>query len=214
MRTLDCRGLVCPEPVIRTRAALADADPTALQVIVDNDAARGNVSRYATNHGCSVTVESRDGLHYLTITPGEAPAAAAGSAAVAGAPAETDSVACPLAADTPAVDGSVVLVTGAVLGHGDDVLGAKLMSSFFYALTEAERVPAVIFFLNGGVRLTTGDTPLMPHLTRLAERGTRIASCGTCLDFFGLKEQLVSGEVTNMYSIVEACQAATRVITV
>lgn len=224
MKVLDCRGLACPEPVIRTRAALAEPGLTALQVIVDNDAARGNVTRFATNHGWRVASESRDGLHYLTLTPaGESPASVGGGRATTPAGGSTGgqaagfTITCAAAEELinepAAVDGSVVLITAPVFGRGDETLGAKLMSSFLYALAEAERVPAQILFVNGGVRLTTGDTPVKEHLQRLSERGTKIMSCGTCLDYYGLKDQLVIGEVTNMYSIVEACQRATRVIT-
>ena len=36
-----------------------------------------------------------------------------------------------------------------------------------------------------------------------AESGIRILACGTCLDYLNLKEKLVIGEITNMYTIVE-----------
>lgn len=219
MKVLDCRGLACPEPVIRTRAALAEPGLDALQVIVDNDAARGNVTRFATNHGWRVASESRDGLYYLTLTPvnpggagATAPAGGSTSGQAAGSTI-TCAAAEELINEPATVDGSVVLITAPVFGRGDDTLGAKLMSSFLYALAEAERVPAQILFVNGGVRLTTGDTPVKEYLQRLSERGTKIMSCGTCLDYYGLKDRLVIGEVTNMYSIVEACQRATRVLT-
>ena len=35
------------------------------------------------------------------------------------------------------------------------------------------------------------------------KKGTVIYSCGTCLDFYGLKENLKIGLITNMYSSVE-----------
>lgn len=213
MKTLDCRGLACPEPVLRTRAALASEGVTELLVIVDNEAARGNVSRYATTHGYAVAEGARDGAYYLTLTAAT-PAAQADHHTAADAPGAAGVAATGgVAGERAAVDGTVVLIGSSVFGRGDDTLGAKLMGSFLYALAEADRVPAEILFVNGGVRLTTGATPVKEHLLRLAERGSRIASCGTCLDFYGLKEQLVVGEVTNMYAIVESCQAATRVIT-
>lgn len=215
MRVIDCRGLACPEPVIRTRAALSEAGTSTVQVLVDNEAARGNVARYARNNGCQVAEATREGgVYELTLTAAAGASAAADvssatAAAAVAATAQTTPVAAQGAAET---DGSVVMITGDVLGRGDDALGAKLMGAFLYALAEAGQVPSDIIFVNGGVRLTTGATAVRPHLEKLQARGSRIFSCGTCLDFYGLKDQLVIGEVTNMYSIVEACQRATRII--
>lgn len=208
MRIIDCRGLACPEPVIRTRAALSEAGTSAIQVLVDNEAARGNVARYARNNGLQVSEAVRaGGVYELTLTAAAAAAASAPTvgAVVATAPAERTT-------GGGETDGSIVMVTGDVLGRGDDALGAKLMGAFLYGLAEADTVPTGVIFVNGGVRLTTGATAVRPHLEKLQARGSHISSCGTCLDFYGLKDQLVIGDVTNMYSIVEACQRATRVI--
>ena len=46
MKTLDCRGLACPQPVMRTRDALEQGRPQELLVLVDNAAASENVSRF------------------------------------------------------------------------------------------------------------------------------------------------------------------------
>jgi len=35
------------------------------------------------------------------------------------------------------------------------------------------------------------------------ERGVNVQSCGLCLDFYGLKENLAVGEISNMYAIIE-----------
>ena len=40
----------------------------------------------------------------------------------------------------------------------------------------------------------------------------QIVTCGTCLDFYGLKEKLSVGSVTNMYEIVELMEKAEVVI--
>ena len=74
--------------------------------------------------------------------------------------------------------------------------------------------------INGVVR--PGDrvvTTVLEHnsvlrpLNRLAtEQGVEILTCGTCLDHFGIKDQLAVGEVTNMYVIVEKMEQAVRVV--
>lgn len=67
MNQLDARGLSCPEPVLLLRRAMASGE-AAYQIVVDNQAARENVSRYAQNQGYQVTVAQREGEYILTAT--------------------------------------------------------------------------------------------------------------------------------------------------
>ena len=46
----------------------------------------------------------------------------------------------------------------------------------------------------------------------MQEQGVEILTCGTCLDFYGLKEKLAVGGITNMYSIVEKLNTAGRIL--
>jgi TusA-related sulfurtransferase len=71
-KIVDCRGLACPQPVIRTKRAMAEADE--LVTIVDNDTARMNVSRMARKAGYAVEIrEGEDGI-YLHIHRASGPA--------------------------------------------------------------------------------------------------------------------------------------------
>lgn len=54
MKTVDARGLSCPEPVIRTKNALTSGEK-AYTVMVDNVTARENVSRFAMHQGYQVS---------------------------------------------------------------------------------------------------------------------------------------------------------------
>lgn len=58
MKRIDARGLSCPEPVIRTKNALASKE-AAYEVLVDNVVAKENVTRYATHQGYQVMVEEK-----------------------------------------------------------------------------------------------------------------------------------------------------------
>ena len=98
------------------------------------------------------------------------------------------------------------------MGQGDPVLSKKLLSAFFFALTKQDILPAVILFYNQGVYYTCQDSPLLEDLRTLEKMGVRILTCGTCLDYYGLKEKLVIGGVSNMYEIVETMAAADKVI--
>ena len=65
MVEVDARGLSCPEPVIRTKNALASGEK-AYTVMVDNVTARENVSRFALHQGYQVSVKE-DGEDFILI---------------------------------------------------------------------------------------------------------------------------------------------------
>ena len=46
----------------------------------------------------------------------------------------------------------------------------------------------------------------------MAEKGVEILTCGTCLDYYGMKDKLAVGAVTNMYAIVESMATAGKII--
>ena len=60
--------------------------------------------------------------------------------------------------------------------------------------------------------MTVDVSPAPEDLKSLAEQGVEIMTCETCLDYYGLKDKLAVGTVTNMYSIVETMQKAGRII--
>lgn len=195
---LDCQGLACPQPVILTKKAL-DQRPPQLTVIVDNAAAKENVAKFAAANGYGVNIEPAGGvfrLHLLAI--GAAPAALSEAAGVPVAVSEA---------------GPVFLISRSTLGQGDDQLGAILMKSFFVSLQELQPAPRAILLLNGGVQLAAEGSPVLDGLQELSRRGVNVLVCGTCLDFFQLKDKLAVGSVTNMYSILTELTGAGRAIT-
>ena len=67
MNEIDARGLSCPLPVIKTKKALEETAEGELLVIVDNAAARDNVTRLAKSKKCAVSVEKKGDDFYLTL---------------------------------------------------------------------------------------------------------------------------------------------------
>lgn len=199
---IDARGLACPQPVIATKKALDAIAGGVVTTIVDNQAAKENVMKFATASGCGVSVEEMGGHYRIRITK-DAPAGASGAAATGGCAAVP--IVCQAAGET------VYLITQDTLGHGSADLGAMLIKSFFYTLLESEPLPRAVLFINSGVRLTTAGSPVLDHLTALAARGVTVLSCGTCLDFFTLKDKLAVGGVTNMYTIIAELAAGKAV---
>ena len=98
------------------------------------------------------------------------------------------------------------------MGSGDDALGAILMKSFLFALGQQDPLPSTVLFFNGGARLTTTGSASLDDLRALEAAGVEILTCGTCLDRYGLKDDLQVGGVTNMYAIVEKLTNAGTVV--
>jgi selenium metabolism protein YedF len=163
-------------------------------VIVDNASSCNNVERFAQSQGCSVEVESRGPDFYLHIHKG------AGR-----------DVGKPLQKEKEA-EKVVVYINSNLLGVGDEVLGAILMRSFLKTLLELETKPSRLILINSGVRLATEGSEVLETLGKLSEKGVEILSCGTCLDFYGLKERLKVGKISNMYDIAQSLMEADRLV--
>ena len=104
------------------------------------------------------------------------------------------------------------LIGSELLGRGSDELGQILSRSFFHTLAQSEILPAALIFINSGVKLACEDSPVLSNLLELDRQGVHILACGTCLDYFGLKNKLCVGTVSNMYTIVEQLTQYPRVV--
>jgi selenium metabolism protein YedF len=190
VKTIDCRTMACPAPVINVKKALELQ--SELQVLLDDGAARENVARFARNRGYTVTEERADESWILTIT--------------------LDGLATTVGPHTSPQGERVLLISSRFLGDGPEELGSLLMRNFIHTLLETTALPTSIFFMNQGVLLTTEGSDVLEALDKLACMGVELLSCGLCLDFFGLKEKLRVGSTTNMLSTVESLLAAGQVI--
>jgi len=100
------------------------------------------------------------------------------------------------------------------IGSGDEELGAVLMRSFLYSLARADEKPARVLFANFGVRLACAGSDSLDDLRLMVEHGVVVKSCGTCLDFLGLKDALAVGEVGDMAGLVGALAGDGGTVTV
>lgn len=210
MVTVNAMGDACPIPVIKTKKALQELSGAGeIEVLVDNETAVRNVTKMAETSGASVTQEKLgEGRYRVLVTVGEGGADNAGMEAVS-----DDSLESCSCGEQESVQGdTIVVVSSDKMGEGDEELGHILMKSFLFAVTQLDQLPAKMVFYNGGAKLTVEGSAALEDLKSLAEQGVEIMTCGTCLDFYGLKDKLAVGTVTNMYSIVETMQQAGRVI--
>jgi len=194
-KIIDLSGLACPLPVIRTKEALEGGETEEFVVVVDNDDARDNVSRFAQSRGCTVAVAQAGACYHLTIKP------------PAGQPAGT----CVFPGAAPAPRTTVVVFASDRMGEGDPELGAILMRAFCATVVQLE-APQKLLFYNRGVFLTLDDSPVLSELKGLEEMGVSLLVCGTCLNFYKVQDRLAAGQVSNMFSILEAQMQAGRII--
>ena len=104
--------------------------------------------------------------------------------------------------------GMLVVLSSNTMGSGDPKLGTVLMKAFVFALTKQDHLPETILCYNSGAYLTCQGADTLEDLKLLESEGVTILTCGTCLDFYGLKETLAVGGATNMYDIVERMEQA------
>ena len=198
METLNCRGLDCPQPVLRTKDFIeANTQALAFTVVVDNAAAAQNVVRFVESQGFSASLDQNDDDFEIKAERSEE--------------INTESV-----GKEPAMSSekTLVLIPKNTMGSGDDVLGAGLMLNFLNTLNEMGETLWRVVFLNSGIKLTIEGAKTLPAIQQLEAQGVSILVCGTCLTHFNLLDQKGVGETTNMLDIVTSMQLADKVISV
>lgn len=176
-----------------------------MEVIVDNAAARENVSRFAQYSGNEVLSVNESGGAISILIGVRSGAAGAAAAASAVASSCTDAEAQEAARQ--ARGATVFLRTsriGGASGGGDDELGALLMRAFIGTLGEVEPAPRRLVLMNGAVRLAVQGAESLDALRKLEAAGIEILACGTCLKFFKLEDKLAVGRISNMYELAGA----------
>ena len=196
---LDCRGMACPQPVIKTREAL-EKKPSTVTVLVDNAPASENVRRLLEKSGwtSSLAVEQREASLWAVSASCSCAVCSEAEAVIEAVNEETHRTLVFLSTDT--------------LGHGSDELGAKLMANFLVTLPELGPRLWRIVMVNGGVKLASQPGRALEALKKLEESGVSLLVCGTCLEYYGLLEQKQVGETTNMLDIVTSLDLADKII--
>jgi selenium metabolism protein YedF len=194
MSVIDCRGLACPQPVITTKQALDQLIEGEMIVIVDNAVSCNNVERFAQSQGCSVEIKEKGQDFYVHIRKTE------------------PSFDLETLGKEKKAQKVVLYINSHLLGIGDEALGAILMRTFLKTLLDLPVKPHRLIFIISGVRLASEGSEVLETLKKLSEEGIELLSCGTCLDFYGLKDKLKVGVVSNMYDIAQSLLEADRLI--
>ncbi|WP_129676120.1 DsrE family protein [Candidatus Chloroploca sp. Khr17] len=108
---------------------------------------------------------------------------------------------------------TVILINRAGMGETDPALQQKLLATYLRLLNENNSLPAAICVYTEGVKLVVHGSPVLAELQALEARGVHVISCLTCLDYYGLTEQLAVGVIGGMPDIIAAQWGAQKVIT-
>ena len=183
-KQVDARGLNCPQPVILTKKALDEMEEGKVVTIVSSETARENVKKLADSMTCSVDVQEVGGDYYISIF-------------------KEKGLEGPGFEDAAEKNGLIIVIGTDTLGTGDGTLGRILMKAYLKTLAEVCPLPETIIFLNSGVNLSVEGSEVLETLRALEGMGIELLSCGTCLDYYKVKDKLAVGHVSNMYTIAE-----------
>jgi len=193
MIKINALGKPCPIPVIETKKAIRKLDGKAdtIEVTVDNEVAINNIYKMTQDLGIATqTAQQADDHFTITLQP-------TGK----------------LKEDSSIKEDIVIMIGTQTYGKGDDKLGTMLMKSYLYSLTELDDLPTTLIFFNEGAFLTDKTSPVLEDLQTLQDKGVTILTCGTCVDFYEIKDTHEIGDITNMFSISEIQMKADNVVT-
>lgn len=205
--TLDLKGMECPKPVLETQKAFKNQELTEFELLVDNITARENLKRLVASKGYKSDIREADGV--ITINVSREPSE------VKSEKEEDFKVVCDLPQISEnGISDTVLMIKSEYLGQGNDELGKVLMKGFLYTISETRPYPEKIVLLNSAIKLSTVNEETVMHLKKLEEAGSKVYSCGTCLNYYDLADQLKVGVIGNMYDVVESLMGTANRITI
>ncbi|MDI1472510.1 MAG: sulfurtransferase-like selenium metabolism protein YedF [Thermodesulfovibrio sp.] len=172
MEIVDARGLGCPKPIILAEEVLSKINEGIITVLVDSEVSRDNLKRYAERFGYYYEIDQEDSFWKVKIVKGY-----------------TCSI--PTTENKPSKK-LLLIISSDIIGR-DEKLGRILMKAFLETMIAIKQLPDVIFLMNTAVKLTTIDEEFVELFKKIESMGTEIFTCGTCLKYYNLEEQLKVG---------------------
>ncbi|PUU89209.1 selenium metabolism protein YedF [Halanaerobium congolense] len=183
MKEIDAKGLACPKPVVLAKKAI-NSNQQVL-VIVDNQTAASNLTKLGEKMGAEVSVVEESETEFRVMFKKSK---------------SSDSENNESAAENSGA--KIYLISADTMGDGERELGQILIKGFISTIKELDPLPKRIIFLNSGVKLATKEDIIF-YLKELEELGVEIFFCGTCVDYYGLQEEIKVGEISNMFEIAD-----------
>lgn len=191
MKEINAKGLPCPKPLMATKKALGDISiGDTLCVIVNDTVPRDNIVKYIKTIGLDVSSSDNEGEYRIEILKNKE---------ISQEKKQSNSQ-------------PVIIISSDSMGEGDKELGQLLMKGFLNTLPDVDILPARIIFYNSGVNLLSNGSGVLDSLKTLVSKGVIVSACGTCLDFYNLKDNLAVGSIIDMLSIIEIMSQNTNIV--
>lgn len=198
MVEVNCLGLKCPMPLIATKKALLENPGKNLRILIDNETSCSNLKTYLSDNGIEFSVNELKGIFYFET----------GSTPIV-APLKEEASYCSSNAENSRF---IVVLDSAEMGRGSTELGSILLKGFLTALSESDILPDEVICYNGGVVLASSESQFSGYLKKIADRDVKITLCGTCVDYYGIKDKLVAGNISNMMYILSRLSSTLKIV--
>jgi len=198
MKSLDTKGLKCPQPLIMLKEALLEMkEGEKIKVEIDNNTSLQNLQSYLRDQGVEPDISTAGKVHTLVALKPQKDLTGSDPAIYCTTDLPTNYVVC---------------IKSEMMGEGDAELGKILIETFVDNLKLQEKLPTHVVLYNGGVKLAMKQSPVCNSLTELEELGTRIMLCGTCIDHYGIQLDIGVGMISNMVVITETLASVGHVV--
>jgi selenium metabolism protein YedF len=199
-KLIDAKGKECPIPVIMAKKEIDNGNKN-FTIEVDNNIAVQNLKKLANSQGLLIDIKEKNNIFKITFINKDNECA------------ECNEILNELEGNKNQAGTWSIFVGKEIIGAGNEELGKSLMKMFFYTIAEDSDLPKSILFMNDGVKVPTLNEQAIEHLKELEVKGVEILTCGACLNFYKLENELKAGKVSNMYDITNAMKESSKVIT-
>lgn len=188
MNIVNCKGLVCPMPLIETKRAIKESKiGDEILVEVDNETSFNNLSHFLTDNGLPFNYTQEASVFRIKFVVKEL---------------KPNSQEHKVDIKPKISQGNYIIVLSSnYMGAGNDDLGKLLLKGYINTIDQLETLPHEIICYNSGVTLASKGSDTAQSLKKIENLGVTISVCGTCVDFFDLKNNLEVGVITNMLYI-------------
>lgn len=199
MRLIDCKGLICPMPLIETKKAIKESViGDEIQVDVDNDTSFNNISHFLNDNGLVFKYTKEALVYHINFIVNDL---------------RTNTEELKINEKPKSNLGNYIIVLDKdVMGYGDSNLGKLLLKGFINTIEQLDTLPKEIICYNSGVTLAIKGSDTAQSLKKIENKGVKIMLCGTCLDFYSLKDNIEVGSVTNMLYIAEKLSGDLKIV--
>ena len=186
MRTIDCRDMPVPKPVVLTKSTLEELpENCAVTIITNCDMSEDNILTYAQNKGYFVKREQKRAGIFITISK---------------------NFSCNIEehhAKQNQIQSRAIIITSDCIGRG--LHGDALMQEFLDSILFQKTLPSKIIFMNRGVKLTCGNPQDLPikTLRKIEEKGVSIFVSLSSLEELDLHKKHQIGKQISMFELAE-----------